>query len=422
MKKVIRLTESNLVDIVKKVITEQNYSEVQGTTDPTRIAKLSVLTNAGLPADEANFRGRWVLEQPNIYKTFGEVKNLSLFKNQNPKSPADSENYIEVTVQRFLPNVLNPDRTVKVKGGPDLSTPPVVESLTNNGTKTFNVKYKDPDGKHIWSLVQIVASGNGLLALSRALNESTGMPNKITIGMSQTQRTSGGFTYDASKIANTTPTLNSLSNITTAAIINKSDFDASTKKYVSGDMSGIGRYFDKTNEQLADIMAKSLYFFDTQFIPKEQIQTYRTKVDASGKLLLPNYNSAPFLEILNKLPVFTDFQSLFDANTVQQRWDYISVNVTKSYSTFNDMIKNEVVEQYKKRLIAFFTMVYKDANQATQLVNSTQFRSASLTIERSFQNAIVGVKYTSVANLDKATEKKTGASYEVGQSKPSVQK
>jgi len=422
MKKVIRLTESNLVDIVKKVITEQNYSEVQGTTDPTRIAKLSVLTNAGLPADEANFRGRWVLEQPNIYKTFGEVKNLSLFKNQNPKSPADSENYIEVTVQRFLPNVLNPDRTVKVKGGPDLSTPPVVESLTNNGTKTFNVKYKDPDGKHIWSLVQIVASGNGLLALSRALNESTGMPNKITIGMSQTQRTSGGFTYDASKIANTTPTLNSLSNITTAAIINKSDFDASTKKYVSGDMSGIGRYFDKTNEQLADIMAKSLYFFDTQFIPKEQIQTYRTKVDASGKLLLPNYNSAPFLEILNKLPVFTDFQSLFDANTVQQRWDYISVNVTKSYSKFNDMIKNEVVEQYKKRLIAFFTMVYKDANQATQLVNSTQFRSASLTIERSFQNAIVGVKYTSVANLDKATEKKTGASYEVGQSKPSVQK
>jgi len=422
MKKVIRLTESNLVDIVKKVITEQNYSEVQGTTDPTRIAKLSVLTNAGLPADEANFRGRWVLEQPNIYKTFGEVKNLSLFKNQNPKSPADSENYIEVTVQRFLPNVLNPDRTVKVKGGPDLSTPPVVESLTNNGTKTFNVKYKDPDGKHIWSLVQIVASGNGLLALSRALNESTGMPNKITIGMSQTQRTSGGFTYDASKIANTTPTLNSLSNITTAAIINKSDFDASTKKYVSGDMSGIGRYFDKTNEQLADIMAKSLYFFDTQFIPKEQIQTYRTKVDASGKLLLPNYNSAPFLEILNKLPVFTDFQSLFDANNVQQRWDYISVNVTKSYSKFNDMIKNEVVEQYKKRLIAFFTMVYKDANQATQLVNSTQFRSASLTIERSFQNAIVGVKYTSVANLDKATEKKTGASYEVGQSKPSVQK
>ena len=92
MRKVIRLTESDLVEVVKNILLEQNYSEIQGTTDPTPIAKLSVLTDAGLPADNNNFRGRWVLEQPNIGKTFSETKNLSLFRNLTPKSPAGGEN------------------------------------------------------------------------------------------------------------------------------------------------------------------------------------------------------------------------------------------------------------------------------------------------------------------------------------------
>lgn len=423
MKKVIRLTESNLVNIVKQVLLEQNFSEIRGTTDPTPIAKLSVLTDAGLPADENNFRGRWMLEVPNINRTFNETKNLSLFKNQTPKSPAGGENYIEMTVQRFVPNQLNPDRTIKVKGGADTTTPPVIESLTNSGSKTFNVKYPDPDGKHVWSLIRIVASGNGLLALSRALLESTGTPNKITIGMSQSTRESGGYTYNASRISNIAPTLNLISNMVVGSIITKSGLNSpSTKKLVSGDPSGSLKFIGLTNEVIADSMARYLYTFDQNFIPENQIETFRKKVDPSGKPLLPNYNSKPFLDILNKIPQFNDVQGLFDGNNGDQRWSNVGRTIEQQYSVFNEQFRIAVIEQYKKRLIAFFTNVYKDENQANQLVNSTQFRDATLTIERSFENAIKGVKYTGTASAPKAGEMKTSNTYEVGKSKPTTQK
>jgi len=419
MKKVIRLTESDLVNIVKNIIVEQNYSEIKGTTDPKRVVGLSVLTGAGLPADENNFRGRWVLEQPNIYKTFSSTKNLSLFRNLAPKSPADAENFIEMTVQRFLPNQLNPDKTIKVKGGADTTTPPVVESLTNTGSKTFNVRYADSDGKHVWSLIRVVASGNGLLALSRALLESTGLPNKITIGMSQTARESGGYTYNATKVANITPILNLISNMTAASIITKSGLlEPSTKRYVSGDMVSIGRYFGKTNEEIANLMAQSLYHLDENFIPQGEQETFRKKMDASGKPLLPSYNSAPFLTILKQLPILEDISGLYDGNSPQQKWDLIQNDVTKLYSKFNEQIKNAAVEQYKNRLISFFSFVYKDGSQATQLVGSTTFRSASLTIQGAIENAIVGVKYTGSVAPPKAGETKTSNTYQRGKSTP----
>ncbi len=419
MKKVIRLTESDLVDIVKNIIVEQNYSEIKGTTDPKRVVGLSVLTGAGLAADENNFRGRWVLEQPNIYKTFNQTKNLSLFRNLTPKSPAGGENFIEMTVQRFLPNQLNPDKTIKVKGGADTTTPPVVESLTNTGSKTFNVRYADSDGKHVWSLIRVVASGNGLLALSRALLESTGLPNKITIGMSQTTRESGGYTYNATKVANITPILNLISNMTAASIITKSGLlEPSTKRYVSGDMVSIGRYFGKTNEEIANLMAQSLYHLDENFIPQGEQETFRKKMDASGKPLLPSYNSAPFLTILNQLPILEDISGLYDGNTPQQKWSIMQNEVDKLYSKFNEQIKNVAVEQYKNRLISFFSFVYKDGSQATQLVSSTTFRSASLTIQGSIENAVVGVKYTGTTAPPKAGETKTSNTYQVGKSTP----
>jgi len=422
MKKIIRLTESDLVNIVKGVLVEQNYSEIKATTDPLRVKSLSVLTDAGLPADESNFRGRWVLEQPNIYKTFSQTKNLSLFRNLAPKSPADGENYIEMMVQRFMPNQLNPDKTVKVKGGPDTTTPPVVESLTNSGMKTFNVKYPDPDGKHIWSLIRIVASGNGLLALSRALLESTTLPNKITIGMSQTARESGGYAYNATKVANITPILNLISNMVAASIITKSGLlDPSIKRFVSGDMRGVGPYFGKTNEDIANLITQSIYFLDENFIPKGQIETFRKKIDSSGKPLLPNYNSASILAILNQMPIMEDISGLFDGSSPQQKWDWIQKDVDNLYSKFNEQIKNAVVEQYKARLISFFASVYKDTNQATQLVNSTAFRSASMTIQDSFENAVKGVKYIGAVATPQAGETRTSNVYDVGKSKPTTQ-
>jgi len=419
MKKVIRLTESDLVDIVKNIIVEQNYSEIKATTDPIRVSGLKALTDPKLPADETNFRGRWVLEQPNIYKTFSSTKNLSLFRNLTPKSPANAEDFIEMTVQRFLPNELNPDRTVKVKGGPDLTTKPVVESLTNSGVKTFNVKYPDPDGKHVWSLIRIVASGNGLLALSRALLESTTLPNKITIGMAQATRESGGYSYNATKVANTNPVLNLISNMAAASIITKNGLlDPGIKRYVSGDMVTVGRYFGKTNEEIANLMAQSLYHLDENFIPNGQQETFRKKMDASGKPLLSNYNSAPFLAILNQMGMMQNINGLFDGNSPEQKWSLIEKEVNTLYSKFNEQIKNAVIEQYKNRLISFFTFVYKDGAQATQLVNSTAFRSASITIEDAFRNAVVGVKYTGAAAPPKAGETKTSNTYQVGKSTP----
>ncbi len=204
-----------------------------------------------------------------------------------------------------------------------------------------------------------------------------------------------------------------------ASIITKSGLLTPTiKRFVSGDMRSIGLYFGKSNEDMANLIAKSLYHLDENFIPQGEQEAFRKKADASGKLLLSGYNSAPFLTILNQIPIMEDISGLFDGNSAQQKWDLIQKDVTNLYSKFNEQIKNAVVEQYKNRLVSFFTFVYKDGAQATQLVNSTAFRSASMTIQDSFENAVVGVKYTGAAATPQAGETRTSNVYDVGKSKP----
>ncbi len=418
MKKVIKLTESDLINIVKNIITEQTtFSEIKGTTSKERISSLSVMTNAGLKADENNYKGRWVLEGIDIGKTFSSVKNLSLFKNLTPKSPQDGENYIEFTVRRFTKPVFNPDKTIKTKSTLDEATPAKVESLTNTGSKTFNTNYiDDTDNNYVWRMTKIVASNNGLLALSRALVESkVSYPNRITIGFSQEQRTSTSYEFNASVVGNISAFLNGLNLMLTAYIFK---LNGISSEYVQGDIyvsNLVAKYSTVTEEEVANLITRSFYSLDKQFIPENEIENFRKKLTPDGQPLLPNYDSTPILALLK-----TFVKSSTLVNGTYRRSEPLVKRAGVEYDVYNNVLSDEILKQYKNRILAFFSSVY-GAEQAKQLVDGTQFdNKATRDISTSIYDAIFGIKRTNAAltPAPQASERKGSNVYPLGGSIP----
>ena len=417
MGKLVKLNESDLIKIVKNIINEQvTFSEIKGTTSKEPINSVKVLTNAGLKADVSNFKGRWVLEGVDIGPTFSRIKNLSLFKNQTPTSPKGGENFIEFTVRRFTKVELNPDKTVKTKSVLDESTPAKVESLTGSGTKSFNTSYIDEtDKKYIWKMTKIVASGNGLLALSRALVESKlSYPNKITIGFSQETRTSTSYEFNATVVGNLTSFLNGLNLMVTAYILKVNGIpfkDVQGDDYIS---SFVKKFSTMSQEEIADYITRSFYSMDKFFIPENEIETFRNKKTTDGQPVLPNYNSEPILNLLKTIPKNdTLINSIYRRNETNVKKD------ADSYNIYNNLFSPEIVKQYKNRLLSFFTFVY-GLDQAKQLINNTTFKGASRDISSGIHDAIFGVKRAATSDTisPEASERKSSSLYNIGSSIP----
>lgn len=419
MKKVIKLTESDLVGIVKKIVNEQqvSFSEIKGTTSKEPIRSASVLTGAGLRADNNNFTGRWVLSGDKIGKTFREVKNLSLFDLLTDKSPKGGEDFIEFTVNRFTKTEFNPNKTVKTPSRMDESTPPKVESLSGAGLKVFNTYYDDEtDPKYVWRMTKIVASGNGLLALSRALVESkTSFPNRITIGFSEATRTSTSYQFNAAVIGNLTSFLNGLNLMITAYILKLNNIDPS---YVTGDPY-VSRMYSRilplSQEEFGTFITQTLYSLDMQFIPKNEIDEFRKKKDANGQSLLKNYNSAPIINLLKTIPKSSSL-----ANAIYNRNPDMLNRTSSEYDTYTNLFSEEITRQYKERVYSFFSVAYGE-EQAKKLVSGTQFRNgATIQLSKDIYNAVFGITRSKSGSTPQpqATQAKGGNVYNLGSSIP----
>ena len=262
MGQIIRLTENDLLNIVKKVIEEQSYHTINATTDPTPIVKSVTLEKAGLPSDNTNFKKMWVTTQ---VSQLWSTRNLSTFKVSEEVPP--TEDYFAVMVFKRVKKADNsgfmtsPNRETKL-----------FELKKGEGTKTFNTFYMEPnDPNTIWQIGSIKAAGNGLLALARGLKSYTSpgkIPNQITIGFGQSERVSGSLSIDMGKVNNLSNFINGLVEQFVIAAFMKNGINSNHPRF-------------KNAGSLQDVISKitnETYDMDRLFIPQEDIQTVRPKL------------------------------------------------------------------------------------------------------------------------------------------------
>lgn len=411
MSNIVKLTESDLIKIVKTILNEQAFSELKGTTSKEPIVNAQVLTKVGLNANEQNFKGRWVLNVNDVNATFFKTKNLSLFKNLTPTSPKGGEDYFEVTVSRFTKQVTNPDRTIKTPSTLDKTSQPKVESIIGKGTKTFNTYYVDPtDPNYIWKISKIVASGNGLLAFSRALVTSqSSYPNKLTIGFSQETRTSSAYKYDPSTIGAIGPTLNGAIKAMAMSVINRVGVDKINDKFSSS-------YFKKSNEDIAKIITGFMYMNDAKFIPAEELSTAR-----SNKKLI-NYDPTAIVSIFNSLPspdrllIELIYKGTENIEVNQFSKKNLNNKVKTLYGPFEKQLRDEIVRQYKLRLVSYFKIKNPNAQQTVDQIQFTE--SPSIKIETAFNDIVYGVNYGGEAKISSSSQQTQSGTYNLGSGTP----
>lgn len=404
MRKIIRLTESDIIGIVNRVrqqLNEQNIKTIKGTTSDEPIVNPKVFTDAKLPATKENFLGRWELVRPGLSETFRNGGGVGLGKFTYLGSAGGVRDYFEVTVSRFL------RKEVKLRDGStvpqetlDTATEPKVESLSNEGTKTFNTRYFDEDTNYIWSITKVVASGNGLLAFSRALQESTGVPNQITIGFKQ-ERTSGAQNYNAADILSVGANFNAVLNVIAQYII-----------YVNVG-NELGKYQKCTNQTLtlaeasdvnkvANKITTWIKVRDNKFVPKgKQVN------------LAPTDDSA-FAQILGGVEKNRDvIRQIFSPTTGAN----LQSLVERTYGGIINQIKAEYEKQYKDRIISYFNTV-NIPNAVKEIENGKITYQYGGTIGHWVNSNVNGCNMGKGATPATAQEKKTSSGYELGSSTP----
>jgi hypothetical protein len=420
MRKIIRLNESDLIKIVKSVkqmLKEGNgvtYNEIKGTTSSEPVKNVKVITDTGINATNQDFKGSWGVKDDtgnglSIVTTFRN-KSLSTFTLNNARPPY--ENYLEITVSRY--------KKTPAKGGNgnyyqlDQSSSPVVTSIVskekNPVTKVFATRYQDPDDaqNYEWRISGIVGAGNGLLALSRAIKEGKGFPDKITISFNSAERTSGGYKYDSTILGNITTSLNAITQIAAASLFNKTnvgDLGLTNKD------SNQTQFLGKSDDVLSKTILSFLYSNDKKFIPAEDIERVKNT--------LTPYNAEPFKAILDKLTSDKDVRILsyklqYSDKTVENT---LKNKLNSLYGGLNEELRNEYVRQYKLRIKSFLTTKY-GAEQAENMAEQINFTGIQQTIQYWYLAALKGASYSKGQVTPKASQKTTTNKYDLGSSAP----
>lgn len=185
MKRII-LSEGQVKKVIDKILSEQQVSEFNAGTDAQKISHVSLSKSFGLP-DGANhenyYYGANIADVIQISGSGDRTKFLSIFKpankyNENPKGYLDSI---------YVNN----------------------ESLQNSGTKTFRFVSGN-----------VYATHNGLLALTRAMDQMGGRGGTLTISFgsntsgkqAEAERMSSGVKFDSNRALNQTPIINNIEN------------------------------------------------------------------------------------------------------------------------------------------------------------------------------------------------------------------
>lgn len=362
--KVIRLTENDLLNIVKKVIEEQAYHTLTATTDPTPIVNAETLQKTGLPCDNTNFKKMWVstqIKDGRDVKGLWSLKNLSTFKVSEEVPP--TEDYFAVRVFKKVKRADNkgftysPDRESKL-----------FELKKGEGTKTFNTFYMEPnDPNTIWEIGSIKAAGNGLLALARGLKtyKSTGkVPNQITIGFAQSERVSASMGIDMGSINNISSWINGYAEQFVIAAFMKNGLN-----------SGHPRF--KSAGTLQDVISRIKtegYNMDKLFIPEQDMQTIRgklkSKVDQSKIDGL--VGAIPVL----KSPSVADLKQAQRNNTsIDRIIDNASSQIGSELSPIIEQYINHVREVYINRFKEYvqIALPQEQQQQFISAINPTQY-------------------------------------------------
>lgn len=405
MKKVVRLTEEDLVKLVKQVLSEQGggYNEMEGTTDNTAIINVKVLKDTGLPCDETNYKKMWVSTQLSNYNTTtnGQVtsttlgtwgeKNLSKFKLSEETPP--TQDYLAFKLWKY---VKDPSSGKLTHNGETK-----VLEIKDSGKQTFNTYYSEPDGS-IWKIGAIKGSGNGLLALARALMTYTGggkIPNRITIGLKQTTRVSTAYSYDPSKINNINPTLNGIVSASFAAILRKNDLKTNDSTYQS---------YNQMTTGFGERLVNYMYSVDDRFIPKDKLVTMRNQLQTK-------YDSATIDGFLN-VNLGNTKQTLANAIYRGRDGDRIANSTVASFKPAIKRILEYFYEKYKQRIIEYIKLSFPAEFQQTAIgeINVSPFSDAMF--PHWLSNHIENPNYLQATGTPGATSKQNQGTYERGQS------
>ena len=186
MKKIV-LSEQQVKKVIDSILSEQQASEFKGGTDAQKITHALLTKNFGLPDGgnhENYYYGANVADVIKASELGNKTQYLSVFKPFN-KYNEDPKGYLD---------------SIYVNN----------ESLLNSGLKSFRFVSGQVFGTH-----------NGLLSLTRAMDQMGGKGGVLTISFgsstkgkeAESERMSSGVKFDSNRALNQTPTMNSLEDM-----------------------------------------------------------------------------------------------------------------------------------------------------------------------------------------------------------------
>ncbi len=352
------------------VVAPSTYQEVLGSTSATNIISSNVISGLGVPGvTEENFKGQFTVATPSGLKNIvsplnkmGKSKTLSEFI---PSGPAIADN-------SFI---------VKYSDGK-------VDQILNEG----NIKFpQDPYTK--LNLTEISASGNGLLALSRALNEIKPQDIKLSTGQTGTiytadrygigfkqDRKSSGLILDPGPINNLVATFNSLQELFPYLAVTKE-----SDKYVTGIPATKINLGGKRNDYDSQIQ-----YARTDYVPQLLNSTIKNFIPADrgiGEEALIKEGLEPFdfskiKEVIEnirpKVPHLKDF------------WSNVRSEISYSEKAW-EIVRDSFIPQYINRVLGFAQKyVSPQFYEQFKTVISPQTKNISFTFKDLFDNTELG--------------------------------
>lgn len=364
MKRVVRLSESDLENIVKRVILEQNGFEViKGSTSSEPI-KSNALITYGLPANKENSNSVWEIAgwKNAIVPTFTQTKDLSLFKPvQRGSEPID-----------FIEFIVYP----QIQDGQGKKF-----RLDEKGTLKVNIYYKE--NGVLWRVLKVRGSGNGLLSLARALktDTTTKFPNQVIITMGAETRESEMFSWSPKNINSIQTSLNTVLRLIASSILTKSNIESKDPIFQ--------KYVGKSDQDISADIAKVIESMDDKFTNGSYDRTKLGEV-----------NSQQLVSLLNSLPKIS-------MNDLKKDENYFQSLYGKKMDPFFQFVVNE----YKNRITKFLQDVSPDNYK--ELMLSVNPRG-NMSIGNSIMRHILGAKYGAVSAKGDASRTTTKGEYELG--------
>lgn len=309
--------------------TSVSYKEVKGTTSATKIASPDVISQLGVSGvTSENYKNLFTA-------TAGDDRNSSMYVILNNISKAQS-------LSPFQPSGKSPATdsfTVNYKDGK-------TDQILNSGELSF------PQDNSIFNISSLSASGNGLLALYRAVERGgTAKADKYTIGFKQ-NRESSVSRFNTDQINNLAGTFNTIRNIllyetvyddpnalpnrkTMAHFIPKDTVD------LVGAESAIKGYLNNTYRN---------------YVPPSIAKGASKGIENVYSFLgLEPYDFSFLPEILDSITPFT-FSSLNNHNTQAVESKYAAEKVAP------EAIKEAFEPQYKERVFKFLKTQFDNDN------------------------------------------------------------